>query len=99
MIQGSYRGKQVCLDKQGEPSLVYTLRYALVCIYYLYHCHEKNCRKKEPLFFVEVMNPEGSQCIQRNNTLEVKTPGLIVVIVILLTYVSKVFYITSKCCS
>jgi hypothetical protein len=35
---------------------------------------------KEP--FAEVMDPEESQCIQRNNTLEVKTPGLIVVIVI-----------------
>jgi hypothetical protein len=58
-------------------------------IYYLYHCHEGNCRTKEP--FVEVLNPEGSQCIQRNNTLEVKTPGLIVVIVILLTYISKKF--------
>jgi hypothetical protein len=27
-------------------------------IYYLYHCHEGNCRTKEP--FVEVMDPEGS---------------------------------------
>jgi hypothetical protein len=27
-------------------------------IYYLYHFHEGNCRKKEP--FVEVMDPEGS---------------------------------------
>jgi hypothetical protein len=66
-------------------------------IYYLYHCHEGNCRRKEP--FAEVMDQEGSQCIQRNNTLEVKTPGLIVVIVIPLTYISKVFYITSRCCS
>jgi hypothetical protein len=41
--------------------------------------------------FVEVMDPEGSQCIQRNNTLKVKTPGLIVVIVIPLTYISKRF--------
>ena len=40
-------------------------------IYYLYHCHEGNCRRKEP--FVEAMDPEGSQCIQRKNTLEVKT--------------------------
>jgi hypothetical protein len=39
--------------------------------------------------FVEVMDPEGSQCIQRNNTLKVKTPSLIVVIVISLTYISK----------
>jgi hypothetical protein len=38
------------------------------------------------------------QCIQRNNTLEVKTPGLIVDIVIPLTYISKVCYITSRCC-
>jgi hypothetical protein len=60
-------------------------------IYYLYHCHEGNCRRKEP--FVEAMDPEGSQCIKRN-TLKVKTPGLIVVIVIPLTYISKVFYIT-----
>jgi hypothetical protein len=65
-------------------------------IYYLYHCHEGNCRAKEP--FAEVMDPEGSQCIQRNNTLEV-TLGLIVEIVIPLTYISKVCYITSKCCS
>jgi hypothetical protein len=49
--------------------------------------------------FVEVMDPEGSQCIQRNNKLEVKTLGLIVVIVIPLTYISKVFYITSRRCS
>jgi hypothetical protein len=27
-------------------------------IYYLYHCHEGNCRTKEP--FAEVMDPEGS---------------------------------------
>ena len=27
-------------------------------IYYLYHCHEGNCRMKEP--FVEVVDPEGS---------------------------------------
>jgi hypothetical protein len=46
----------------------------------------------------EVMDPEGSQCIQKNNTLEVKTTGLIVEIVIPLTYISKVFYITSRCC-
>jgi hypothetical protein len=66
-------------------------------IYYLYHCHDVNCRMKEP--FVEVMDLEGSQYIQRNNTLEVKTLGLIVVIVIPLNYISKVFYIISKCCS
>jgi hypothetical protein len=65
-------------------------------IYYVYHCHEGNCRRKEP--FVEVMDPEGSRCIQRNNTLEVKTPGLIVLIVIPLIYISKFFYIT-RCCS
>jgi hypothetical protein len=35
------------------------------------------------------MDPEGSQCIQGNNTLEVKTLGLVVVIVIPLTYISK----------
>jgi hypothetical protein len=66
-------------------------------IYYLYYCHEDSCRRKE--HFVEVMDLEGSQCIQRNNTLEVKTLGLIVVIVIPLTYISKVCYITSRCCS
>ena len=49
--------------------------------------------------FVEVMDQEGSKCIQRNNTLEVKNPGLIVIIVIPLTYISKVCYITSRCCS
>jgi hypothetical protein len=49
--------------------------------------------------FAEVMNQEGSQCIHRNNTLEVKTPGLIVIIVIPLTYISKFFYITGRCCS
>jgi hypothetical protein len=27
-------------------------------IYYLYHCHQGNCRTKEP--FVEVLDPEGS---------------------------------------
>jgi hypothetical protein len=47
----------------------------------------------------EFMDQYGSQCIQRNNTLEVKTPGLIVIIVIPLTYISKVCYITSRCCS
>ena len=45
------------------------------------------------------MDQEGSQCIQRNNTLEVETLGLIVIIVIPLTYISKVCYITSRCCS
>ena len=44
--------------------------------------------RKEP--FAKLMDPEGSQWIQRNNTLEVKTLGLIVVIVIPLTYVCKV---------
>jgi hypothetical protein len=65
-------------------------------IYYLYHCHEGNCRMKE--HFAEVRDPEGSQCIKRNK-LEVKTLGLIIVIVIPLTYISKVCYITSRCCS
>jgi hypothetical protein len=36
------------------------------------------------------MDPKGSQCIQRNTTLEVKTPGLIVLIVMPLTYIYKV---------
>jgi hypothetical protein len=49
--------------------------------------------------FAEVMDQEGSQCIQRKNTLEVNTLGLIVIIVIPLTYISKFFYITSRCCS
>jgi hypothetical protein len=40
--------------------------------------------------FVEVMDQEGSQCIQRNNTLEVKTPGLMALIIMSLTYISKV---------
>jgi hypothetical protein len=66
-------------------------------IYYLYHFHEGVCRMKEP--FAKVLYPEGSQCIHRNNTLEVRTPCLIIVIVIPLTYISKVFYINSKCCS
>jgi hypothetical protein len=35
------------------------------------------------------MDLEGSQCIQRNNALEVKTLGLIVLIIIPLTYISK----------
>jgi hypothetical protein len=35
------------------------------------------------------MDPEGSQCIHRNNTLEVKTLGLIVLIIMPLTYISK----------
>jgi hypothetical protein len=62
----------------------------------MYHCHEHNCRMKEP--FDKVMDIEGSQCIKRNNTLEVRTPGLIVVIVIPLTHIPKVCYITSRCC-
>ena len=37
-----------------------------------------------------IMDPEKSQCIQKNNTLEVKTPGLIVLISMPLTYISKV---------
>jgi hypothetical protein len=48
---------------------------------------------------VEIMDPEGSQCIQRNNILEVKTPGLIVLIIMPLTYIYKVCYITIRCCS
>jgi hypothetical protein len=55
-------------------------------IYYLYHSHEGNCKTKEP--FAEVLDPEGSQCIQKNNKLEVKTPGLIIVIVTPLTYIN-----------
>jgi hypothetical protein len=39
---------------------------------------------------VAVVDPEGSPCIQRNNTLEVKTPGLIVLIIMPLTFISKV---------
>jgi hypothetical protein len=38
----------------------------------------------------EIMDPEGSQCTQSNNTWEVKTPGLIVLIIMPLTYISKV---------
>jgi hypothetical protein len=49
--------------------------------------------------FVEFMDQEGSQCIQRNNTLEVKTLGLIVIIVIPLNYIFKYSYITSRCCN
>jgi hypothetical protein len=49
--------------------------------------------------FAEVMDLEGSQCIQRNNTLKVKTPGLIVLIIMSLNYISKYCYITSRCCS
>jgi hypothetical protein len=49
-------------------------------IYYLYLYHEGNCKTKEP--FAEVLDLEGCQCIQRNNTLELKTPSLIVVIFI-----------------
>jgi hypothetical protein len=37
-----------------------------------------------------IMDPEKSQCIQKNNTLEVKTPGLIVLIIMPITYISKV---------
>jgi hypothetical protein len=39
--------------------------------------------------FAAIMDPEGSRCIQRNNTLEVKTPGLIVLIIMHLNYISK----------
>jgi hypothetical protein len=45
---------------------------------------------QEEGIFVEVMDPEGSQCIQRNNTLKVKTPSLISLIIMPLTYISKV---------
>jgi hypothetical protein len=75
-------------DKQAEPPLVYTLRYALVYIHSLHHCHKDICRRKEPL--VQTMDPEKSQCIQKNNTLEVKTPGLIVLFIMTITYISKV---------
>jgi hypothetical protein len=37
-----------------------------------------------------IMDPERSQCIQKNNTLEVKTPGLIVLISMPLNYIAKV---------
>jgi hypothetical protein len=53
--------------------------------------------RKEP--FAEVMDLEGSQCIKRNKPLKLKTPSLIVLIFIPLTYISKVCYITSRCCS
>jgi hypothetical protein len=59
----------------------------LYIYYYSYPYHEGNCSRMEP--FAEVMDPEGSQYIHRNNTLEVKTPGLIVVIVIPLIYFLK----------
>jgi hypothetical protein len=39
---------------------------------------------------VAIMDPERSQCIQKNNTLEVKTPSLFVLISMPLTYISKV---------
>jgi hypothetical protein len=39
----------------------------------------------------EVMDQEGSQCIQRNNTLKVNTLGLIFEIVIPLNYISISF--------
>jgi hypothetical protein len=88
-------------EDKNQPGAIGEIISAPSCmhlyIYYLYHCHEGNCRRKEP--FAEVMDPEGSQCIQRNNTLEVKTPSLIVVIVIPPTYISKVCYIISRCCS
>jgi prolyl oligopeptidase PreP (S9A serine peptidase family) len=59
-----------------EEIISSTLRYALVYICYLHHCHKGICRRKKPL--VQIMDPEKSQCIQKNNTLEVKTSGLIV---------------------
>jgi hypothetical protein len=37
-----------------------------------------------------IMDPDGSQCIQKNNTLEVKTPGLVVLISMHSIYISKV---------
>jgi len=40
--------------------------------------------------FAAIVDPERSQCIQRSNTLEVMTPGLIVLIIMPLTYISKV---------
>jgi hypothetical protein len=44
---------------------------------------------QEEGIFAEIMDPEESQCIQRNNTLEVKTPSSIVLIIMPLTYISK----------
>ena len=38
----------------------------------------------------EIMDPEKSQCIQKNNTLKVKTLGFIVLIIMPITYISKV---------
>ena len=72
------------IDKQAESPLVYTLRYALVYII---------C-----IIVMRVLAGGGnlccncgsrSQCIQRNNTLEVKTPSLIVLIIMPLTYIYK----------
>jgi hypothetical protein len=39
---------------------------------------------------VQTMDLEKSQCIQKNNTLEVKTPSLIVLFIMTITYFSKV---------
>jgi hypothetical protein len=39
---------------------------------------------------VQIIDPEKSRCIQKNNTLEVKTPGLIVFFIMTITYISKV---------
>ena len=63
------------IDKQAESSLVYSLKYALVYVIFASlswgYLQEKGT-------LAEIMDPEGSQYIQRNNTLEVKTPGFIV---------------------
>jgi hypothetical protein len=51
----------------STPSCMHLYIYIYIYIYNLYHCHEGNCRMKEP--FAEVVDSEGSQCIQRKNTL------------------------------
>jgi hypothetical protein len=62
----------------------------LYIYFYLYHYHEGACRRRD--LFAAIVDPEGSQCTQRSNTLslEEKTPGLIVLIIMPVTYTSSI---------
>jgi hypothetical protein len=81
-----------CYSRNHISTLMYALVYIICIIFMRGIAGGRNLLAK-------VMDSEGSRCIQKNNTLEVKTPGLIVEIVIPLTYISKFCYITSICCS
>jgi hypothetical protein len=56
-------------SKQTKEPTMYTPGMHLYILFY--HCHEGTCRRKEP-----TMDPEGSQCIQRNYTLGIQRESL-----------------------